>query len=151
MTIYGVSQLVLLTWLLGGFLPRSELVTSLNLLSLSLKCGTASGHWAPAVTPFMLRLRSSHLLPVPSTHPVPPARLALSGPFCSGSWGSVFWSVLLLHLILFPCTFARSCRGHRLTGIGFFSGWLILTQEFYEWGFWKSVNALKLYIFLRKA
>lgn len=57
-TIYGVSQLVL-TWPLGGFLPRDELPLWACFPHLwngaANVCvgGTAGRHWAPAVTPLL--------------------------------------------------------------------------------------------------
>lgn len=68
------------------WLSASGRVTSLSLLSSSVKrggkCVCVWHSWSSLSacsdsSPFILRLESSHLLLVPSTHPVPPARLAL--------------------------------------------------------------------------
>lgn len=72
--------------LAAWWLSASGRVTSLSLLSSSVKrggkCVCVWHRWSSLSacsdsSPFILRLGSSHLLLVPSTHPVPPARLAL--------------------------------------------------------------------------
>lgn len=112
---------------------------SLSLSSSSVKWGwwmcvfgTAALRRALTVTPssvLLPGLRASHqlLVPSPSSTACPPC----SGPLCCGNQ-CIFRSVLVLHWILFPFTFACSSQVHKHWK-WLFLRLLILIQEFHGW------------------